>query len=691
MKVEFINGNHPLFSQVKQLGRKYAATLGFMPEGGFDDYAAGKCIITVSEEVSLMGYLMYREVRRFSRVAIVHLVVDAQYRHKGLHTVLLDALRDKYKDCGVQGLVLSCRDDYKEASAMWANYGFIARNTRRSRSLEKHYLTTWWYDFHQRDLFSLSYEENSKVRAMVDVNIIVKLRDAEKGASQLDPKEDPRCLLADWLVEETDLFYAPEVLNEIHRDENLERSRETKLFITGAFAQANADAERVKEIAKELLTILPGNDSNTRSDRKEVASCIVAGIPYFLTFDEDVIKKKQEIKKRFDVEIYKPQEFLLRIDELLHSADYAPVLLRGVAFHSIMRQDAAGLNDAIDAFLLRGRREKKRDFENVVMSCVNAGGEIYTVKTQEQKLAFYGVSTVEDRMNIHFLRLTDETLKGSLLCQIVSNVLQECVKLKRKGITILERHFDDKQKDSLLQMGYLVQKDNSYVKFVRDEVVSLTELSDTLKDAGLEGQAAPTSAEQMVRMEMMFFPLKIRDLDIPTYIIPIKAYWAGQLFDYMISAEMLFGAMPNKLWSLENVYYRHTRPITEKAPARILWYVSGDGGVDTHRKMIVGCSYLTEVHTGKGRDLFRRFKHFGIYEWLHIYDLCGGEQNNDIRALKFSHTELFDNPIEYRKAQEILGRHGYRHNTFAGPLMVTKEVFFDFYECGMTRDNSLNF
>ena len=87
------------------------------------------------------------------------------------------------------------------------------------------------------------------------------------------------------------------------------------------------------------------------------------------------------------------------------------------------------------------------------MSCVNAGGEIYTVKTQEQKLAFYGVSTVEDRMNIHFLRLTDETLKGSLLCQIVSNVLQECVKLKRKGITILERHFDDKQKDSLLQIN----------------------------------------------------------------------------------------------------------------------------------------------------------------------------------------------------------------------------------------------
>lgn len=78
MKVEFINGNHPLFSQVKQLGRKYAATLGFMPEGGFDDYAAGKCIITVSEEVSLMGYLMYR-----GKPPVRHVFFISEHHHPG--------------------------------------------------------------------------------------------------------------------------------------------------------------------------------------------------------------------------------------------------------------------------------------------------------------------------------------------------------------------------------------------------------------------------------------------------------------------------------------------------------------------------------------------------------------------------------------------------------------------------------
>lgn len=38
MAIEIINNQHPLFPSVKDLGRKYATTLGFMPDGGFEDY-----------------------------------------------------------------------------------------------------------------------------------------------------------------------------------------------------------------------------------------------------------------------------------------------------------------------------------------------------------------------------------------------------------------------------------------------------------------------------------------------------------------------------------------------------------------------------------------------------------------------------------------------------------------------------
>ena len=45
MTTEFIDNRNRFFENVKALGRKNSATLGFMPEGGFEDHARNKCII----------------------------------------------------------------------------------------------------------------------------------------------------------------------------------------------------------------------------------------------------------------------------------------------------------------------------------------------------------------------------------------------------------------------------------------------------------------------------------------------------------------------------------------------------------------------------------------------------------------------------------------------------------------------
>lgn len=45
MTIEFIDNRNSFFEDVKALGRKNSATLGFMPEGGFEDHARnGKSI-----------------------------------------------------------------------------------------------------------------------------------------------------------------------------------------------------------------------------------------------------------------------------------------------------------------------------------------------------------------------------------------------------------------------------------------------------------------------------------------------------------------------------------------------------------------------------------------------------------------------------------------------------------------------
>jgi len=87
-----------LFPSVKDLGRKYATTLGFMPDGGFEDYGKKSGIIIASENDVLQGYLLFRESPRYNRVSIVHLCIDAKYRGTDISGLLLHNLVAKYKD-----------------------------------------------------------------------------------------------------------------------------------------------------------------------------------------------------------------------------------------------------------------------------------------------------------------------------------------------------------------------------------------------------------------------------------------------------------------------------------------------------------------------------------------------------------------------------------------------------------------
>lgn len=68
--IGFIDNKNKFFERIKELGKKNASTLGFMPQGAFEDYAKSRCIIIAYDDEKLMGYLMYRIVPRYSRINI---------------------------------------------------------------------------------------------------------------------------------------------------------------------------------------------------------------------------------------------------------------------------------------------------------------------------------------------------------------------------------------------------------------------------------------------------------------------------------------------------------------------------------------------------------------------------------------------------------------------------------------------
>jgi hypothetical protein len=144
----------------------------------------------------------------------------------------------------------------------------------------------------------------------------------------------------------------------------------------------------------------------------------------------------------------------------------------------------------------------------------------------------------------------------------------------------------------------------------------------------------------------------------------------------------LNGADEKRMWNYENVYYRSTRPIKEVAPARILWYASTDKK-SSRKQAIIASSYLDEVMTDKPKILFQKNKHYGIYEWQNIYDLCNNNIENPIRALRFSGTEVFINLVKLSSIREIFIENGRPSNTFASPVRIDSNIFNQIYQAGV--------
>jgi hypothetical protein len=65
MIIECIDEKSHFLTVVKDLGRKNSKTLGFFPEGAFEEHAAKGCVIVArSGKDDFYGYLLYRVVHR---------------------------------------------------------------------------------------------------------------------------------------------------------------------------------------------------------------------------------------------------------------------------------------------------------------------------------------------------------------------------------------------------------------------------------------------------------------------------------------------------------------------------------------------------------------------------------------------------------------------------------------------------
>ncbi len=683
MKIEVIRKDKNLIDKVVKLGTRNSKTLGHFPEGAYIQHAQRGFLLCAFEKDQLLGYLLFSITHSKSSIRVIQLCLEEEVRGKGIARALLDSLKSKYRD-SFKGISLSCRTDYKEATALWEKYGFKAMNKVRSRSKKENWLFKWWYDFGNHDLFSLIQVNSNKLKAVLDANIIIKLR------NKSDEHTGTQYLLQDWLVDVIDYYYSPEIFNEIKRDKNDERAKKTRSFLSN-FLEAKFDPDYRDKILNQLNQIITGNSPNDLSDKKQLAECIASHIPYFVTTDEEILDANDQLNDVFGIQTLRPIDLILLIDENNNKSDYLSSRIAGVNYN-YSNLKTGEIDELVDNILAKDRSEKKHELRSVLTRSTSNIKNCKTrvIRDRDDKILGVMISEIKSELVlIPLIRTTKTKLSKTLFTQLIFESIEFAVSHKRNEVAISDEYIDSGNKEMLESIGF-TPKNGSWKKISAQGIIHSSELFNI---AGVNQFFDKNTLELKlvseefnsfrISLERKLWPLKFSNLDIPVYIVPIKPHWASELFDYYAANNSMFGAQASLAWSRENAYYRNVKPVSEKIPARILWYSSStrDKGA-TRVNSIVGCSYLDEVHIGTAKELFRRFRHYGVYKWKNILELAKGDAENQIKALKFRDSEVFKTPISFDEVNEILESHGRKRNTFTAPLEITNEIFVKVYELG---------
>lgn len=683
MEFRFINHKDPVFEKVLELGKKNSGTLGLMPRDAFVEHAKKKWIVVALSDKQLAGYCLFRLTTTKHRVAITQVCIDPAYRNQSVAKSLLTQVRDRYSSL-FRGMLVTCREDYIHACRLWEHFGFKIIDRVPSRSVkEEHYLLKFWYTFGKPDLFS--QQQGNLLRVALDLNILIKLHDQNKK-----PPDEIAHLMVDWLIGEVDYCYAHETFNEIHRDKDHRRTTSMRKFLT-RYKELSCDAQHTEPYMKLLEVIHPGKTENHISDRKQLAECKTCGVSYFVTMDEGLLENQLEIFEKLGINVLRPAEFILKIDELTNHNLYEPIRLQGAHFEA-RHVHGNELTLIVDSFLQKDKGENKSDFQKLVNAVVGKGkdGQIKVIISPERQFAaVYAIYQEDGNSVIPFIRLKKSQLFNTLFYQLLVELIRTSCSIGKQYLQLNEQYLTSEQLLILDENGFY-RKNDSWVKnSIReldsfDKIFSRHNLSVDGSIFAHEIKMIKSHPNHDVRLQLTtdlekkLWPVKFDDLDIPTFIVPIRPLWAWQLFDYLSSNEQLFGAPPELSWSKNNVYYRSVRPNVEQIPARILWYVSYQANI-SRSKCIVGCSYLNEISVGRPKTLFSSFRRFGIYKWKEIFELAGKKINQEIKALQFSDTEIFVKTISFSETNEIMQSFGYSPQTFVSPVKVNRDVFNAIY------------
>jgi ribosomal protein S18 acetylase RimI-like enzyme len=687
LKVFSIDLASPYLEQVIKLGETNRVTLGFFPRGAFEQHASKKWIIVAIDQDmnTVIGYLLYGVSRGAMIVYIVHLCVETAHRKNGVAKALFDELiliSKKYRAIRVH-----CRVDY-DANSIWPKLGFSAVNEIPGRSKSGSTLRVWWFEHDHPSLFSYAkqQEQNQKINVAIDANVFFQLQYPDIGGH-----EESTTLLEPWL--DINLHVTKEIFNEIARNPDSNKRKQGRQF-ANSFEVAKSSDSKFQASYQSLLPLFPKpSTASDESDIRQLARAISSDISFFVTRDEFLLTKSPIVYEKFGVKIVRPSDLIIQQDEILHEDKYSPAKLAGSKIH-IERVHSNQSARLIITFL-SNHEETKKSFNHKIQRFLGdpVKFESLIIKDIEEDLGLiiYGR---EDKRELHIpvLRLKRKSISPIIARYLVNDAVLMSSK-EGRFLTRISDEFLSSEITAVLDESGFSKTKSGWIKINLSGAYTLSRIEHILSIYAwpeyahslvqrLNDELNGAKTEILIEIEKVLWPLKINDIDIPSFIIPIRPEWAMHLFDDNIAEQDLFGSEPSLILNAENVYYRSSRPKIPVSPSRILWYVSKGKGRYQGSMQIKACSYVEEVCIDKPKSLFAKYSKLGIYKWPDVYRVADNDLEKKLMAFKFSKTEVFTSPIPYDYLEQIWMAQGKNFNV-SSPLQISKEQYFEIYNMGI--------
>lgn len=688
MQIEKINNiQSEKFKKAVELGDRNSATLGFLPYQAFEKYATENQLIGIFEKSSndLMGYLLYRI--SFNRVTIVHCCINENHRKKNVALKLVDYLKNNTKQ--FEGIKLSCRNDYG-IDKVWESFNFVPVKEKKGRSKLGLPLTVWWFPHYQNNLLSQisDFEISNKIVAVIDMNIFLDIKDKREDESL--------ALNSDWLLSEAIIYVTREINVEINRSKTQKQKESSRQLLAHYNELPFRDEEEYKKILAELKLIFPLKSQNDKSDLNHIAYSISGGAHFFITRDQEILNKGEYFKTKYDLNIYRPSDFITHLDENIQVTKYQPQRLIGTNINS-KNINTSNISRFIDAFFKP--TEKKHQFEKTIRNSLSLPNnfELITISKDDVLLAFIIFDrTSSSQLKIPVFRFLKNELKLTLAKHLLFKSILTSTNEDRISIEITEQYLDDDIIDVINEARF-VKVENSWrkinLKGIIEEKNILTEIfikndkscntENTIKEVFKKMDCTVDDYEFLknYNIERHLSPVKIKELEIPTYIVSIQPQWAEQLFDDKSGEKLaLFEPEYELLLNRENVYYRSAFPKILKSPARILWYISENKSTKGKGR-ISASSYIDEIFIDNPKKLYKQFRQLGIYEWKHISETA--KNSNEVMAFIFSDTETFKNSISLSKIKEQIKKLENKNFMALSPVEIKTETYLALYKLGM--------